>query len=141
MALQRTQAFAVPFIYGLLEATCIPIYCLWAWKTGWTKAPPGGSICTVLAKSYENCHDEIVHPHACDLEETTAVDTVKWINAESTMGYSPISVHRLDTHIDDSGNPPLEAHDLKECKTFLAKKFNEYKREDTLDTVSTENFA
>ena len=36
---QRAEAVSVPLIYGLVEAIIISIYCIWAWKSGWTKAP------------------------------------------------------------------------------------------------------
>lgn len=49
----RAQAVAVPLFYGLIEAIVIGIFCLWAWKAGWTKAPRDEALCVVVAKSYE----------------------------------------------------------------------------------------
>lgn len=49
----RAQAVAVPLFYGVVEAVAIGLYCLWAWKSGWTKAPCSESLCVVVAKSYE----------------------------------------------------------------------------------------
>ena len=66
---ERAQAVAVPLFYGLVEAVVIGIYCVWAWKVGWTKAPADENICTVVTKSYEINHDENAgqtHDHASD---------------------------------------------------------------------------
>jgi predicted Na+-dependent transporter len=49
----RAQAVAVPLFYGLVEAVLIGIYCIWAWKAGWTKAPAGEKLCVVIAHTYE----------------------------------------------------------------------------------------
>lgn len=55
----RAQALAVPLFYGAVEAFVIMIYCIWAWKAGWTKAASKDSICKVIGKSYEV--DELEH--------------------------------------------------------------------------------
>lgn len=138
MAQQRTQAIAVPLIYGLLEATCIPVYCIAAWKLGWTKAPPGEALWTVVARSYESCHDDTNHPHAGMLEESSAaapLDTVKWMTTESTISYSPVCVQNVDICSNDAESVPKEDADLEGCQTVLAKKFA-FHREDTLETAS-----
>ena len=57
----RAQAVAIPLFYGILEAIVIGIYCLWAWKVGWTKAPKDEKLCVILAKSYEVVDDDILH--------------------------------------------------------------------------------
>ena len=54
---QRAQAISVPLFYGILEAVVIGIYCVWAWKAGWTKAPADEKICVVVTHSYENDHN------------------------------------------------------------------------------------
>ena len=50
---ELTQAIGVPLFYGLVEAIVLGIYCIVAWKFGWTKAPPNESFCVAIAKSYE----------------------------------------------------------------------------------------
>lgn len=50
---QLSQAMAVPLYYGLVEAVVLGIYCLAAWKAGWTKAPRSVSLWTMLATPYE----------------------------------------------------------------------------------------
>ncbi len=47
------EAMGVPLYYGLLEAVILGIYCIGAWKLGWTKAPPNAPFCHVIATSYE----------------------------------------------------------------------------------------
>lgn len=50
---ELNDAMGVPFLYGMAEIFFISIYCLWAWKAGWTKAPANESIWKVIATSYE----------------------------------------------------------------------------------------
>ena len=49
----RGQAVCVPLFYGVMEAIVLGIYCIVAWKLGWTKAPANENICVVIGKSYE----------------------------------------------------------------------------------------
>ena len=53
----RALAVAVPFFYGLVEAIAIGLYCIWAWKMGWTKAPPTDRLWKVMFTTYE-VHDD-----------------------------------------------------------------------------------
>lgn len=50
---ERAQAVAVPLFYGVVEAVSIGIYCIVAWKMGWTKAPANEKLCVVLTTTYE----------------------------------------------------------------------------------------
>ena len=50
---ERAQAVAVPLFYGVVEAVAIGLYCVCAWKWGWTKAPPDERLCVILGKTYE----------------------------------------------------------------------------------------
>lgn len=50
---QLAEAVSVPLFYGIIEAIIIAIYCVWAWKVGWTKAPPNEKLCVVITKTYE----------------------------------------------------------------------------------------
>jgi predicted Na+-dependent transporter len=45
---ERAEAVSVPLFYGVVEAVIIGIYCLWAWKVGWTKAPADEKVCTTF---------------------------------------------------------------------------------------------
>mmetsp|Transcript_16290 Transcript_16290/g.23962 ORF Transcript_16290/g.23962 Transcript_16290/m.23962 type:complete len:434 (+) Transcript_16290:352-1653(+) len=51
---ERAQALAVPLFYGLVEAVVIGLYCILAWKSGWTKAPADEKFCVVVSNTYEN---------------------------------------------------------------------------------------
>jgi predicted Na+-dependent transporter len=42
---ERAEAVSVPLFYGVVEAVIIGVYCVWAWKVGWTKAPPNEKVC------------------------------------------------------------------------------------------------
>lgn len=50
---ELSQAMAVPLYYGLLEAFILGIYCILAWKAGWTKAPKNCSFWTMIGTNYE----------------------------------------------------------------------------------------
>ena len=50
---QLNDAMGVPFFYGVVEALFVGIFCLGAWKAGWTKAPADAPIWRVLFTSYE----------------------------------------------------------------------------------------
>ena len=49
----QAAAVSVPLLYGIVEAVIIGLYCVWAWKVGWTKAPKDENICVVVTKTYE----------------------------------------------------------------------------------------
>eukprot|EP00751_Fragilariopsis_kerguelensis_P039042 CAMPEP_0171012736 /NCGR_PEP_ID=MMETSP0736-20130129/23820_1 /TAXON_ID=186038 /ORGANISM="Fragilariopsis kerguelensis, Strain L26-C5" /LENGTH=193 /DNA_ID=CAMNT_0011446049 /DNA_START=469 /DNA_END=1051 /DNA_ORIENTATION=+ len=53
---EQAEAVSVPLVYGLVEAILIGLYCIWAWKAGWTKAPADEKLCVVMIKTYE-VHD------------------------------------------------------------------------------------
>lgn len=50
---ELSLAMGVPFFYGVVEAAVLGVYCIGAWKAGWTKAPKDESFCTVISTSYE----------------------------------------------------------------------------------------
>jgi hypothetical protein len=47
------EAIGVPFFYGLVEAIVVGVYCVIAWKIGWTKAPKNVSLWKAISTSYE----------------------------------------------------------------------------------------
>jgi len=51
-------AMFVPLFYGLVEMGVLGIYCVLAWKIGWTKAPKEENMCIILTKTYEISEDE-----------------------------------------------------------------------------------
>ena len=50
---ELATAMAVPLYYGLLEAVILGLYCVGAWKLGWTKAPKNINFFTMIGTSYE----------------------------------------------------------------------------------------
>eukprot|EP00555_Chaetoceros_dichaeta_P002284 CAMPEP_0198252184 /NCGR_PEP_ID=MMETSP1447-20131203/2743_1 /TAXON_ID=420782 /ORGANISM="Chaetoceros dichaeta, Strain CCMP1751" /LENGTH=329 /DNA_ID=CAMNT_0043937353 /DNA_START=480 /DNA_END=1465 /DNA_ORIENTATION=- len=56
------EAIGVPLYYGLVEAVVLSLYCIVAWKLGWTKAPKNEWFWIVLARSYEVDEMEKVEP-------------------------------------------------------------------------------
>jgi predicted Na+-dependent transporter len=42
---ERAEAVSVPLFYGVVEAVIIGVYCVCAWKLGWTKAPSNEKVC------------------------------------------------------------------------------------------------
>ena len=47
------MALGVPVFYGFVEAVVVSLYCVWAWKNGWTKAPTDITLWKALTTSYE----------------------------------------------------------------------------------------
>lgn len=50
---QRAEAMNVPLLYGMVEAIVLAVYCLLAWKQGWTKAPHDDPVCKMITETYE----------------------------------------------------------------------------------------
>eukprot|EP00573_Skeletonema_grethae_P008936 CAMPEP_0201692368 /NCGR_PEP_ID=MMETSP0578-20130828/5276_1 /ASSEMBLY_ACC=CAM_ASM_000663 /TAXON_ID=267565 /ORGANISM="Skeletonema grethea, Strain CCMP 1804" /LENGTH=424 /DNA_ID=CAMNT_0048177729 /DNA_START=441 /DNA_END=1712 /DNA_ORIENTATION=+ len=50
---ELATAMAVPLYYGLLEAVILGLYCIGAWKLGWTKAPKNINFFTMIGTSFE----------------------------------------------------------------------------------------
>jgi predicted Na+-dependent transporter len=47
---EQAEAVSVPLVYGMVEAILICLYCIWAWKAGWTKAPADEKVsCSCFA--------------------------------------------------------------------------------------------
>lgn len=57
-AIVANASVSTAFFYGVIEAVIVTLYCLTAWKIGWTKAPENASLCTVLFTSYEVLENE-----------------------------------------------------------------------------------
>lgn len=50
---ELSEAMAVPLMYGIFEMIFLGIYCICAWKAGWTKAPKNASFFKIIATNYE----------------------------------------------------------------------------------------
>eukprot|EP00548_Thalassiothrix_antarctica_P010500 CAMPEP_0194160104 /NCGR_PEP_ID=MMETSP0152-20130528/78204_1 /TAXON_ID=1049557 /ORGANISM="Thalassiothrix antarctica, Strain L6-D1" /LENGTH=361 /DNA_ID=CAMNT_0038869755 /DNA_START=1526 /DNA_END=2611 /DNA_ORIENTATION=+ len=55
---QKAQALAVTIIYTLLQKIVMLIYCLLAWKLGYTYAPPDENLWKVITYSYNHHHHD-----------------------------------------------------------------------------------
>jgi hypothetical protein len=51
---EQQRALGVPFWYTGIQTSLVGIYCLVAWKTGWTKAPANENIVKVILQNYQN---------------------------------------------------------------------------------------
>ncbi len=49
----QPQALAVPLFYGIVETVFVGMYCIIAWKLGWTHAPISDPLCKVLCEHYQ----------------------------------------------------------------------------------------
>eukprot|EP00565_Helicotheca_tamesis_P003867 CAMPEP_0185726574 /NCGR_PEP_ID=MMETSP1171-20130828/2515_1 /TAXON_ID=374046 /ORGANISM="Helicotheca tamensis, Strain CCMP826" /LENGTH=549 /DNA_ID=CAMNT_0028394959 /DNA_START=171 /DNA_END=1820 /DNA_ORIENTATION=- len=61
------EAVGVPLYYGMVEAVILGIYCIGAWKAGWTKAPKKEKFCVVIVTSYEVEEAELQDPDAVEV--------------------------------------------------------------------------
>lgn len=50
---ELSEAMGVPFFYGVAEAAILGVYCMGAWKLGWTKAPKNAPFWKIISTSYE----------------------------------------------------------------------------------------
>jgi len=117
----RTQAISVPLFYGLVEAVLIAIYCVWAWKVGWTKAPADEKLCVVITRTYEIEDDDVI-------EWQTEPENTGWF----ARLFIPRAMER---------NMPQSSKSRRSTKlsTGLGKKGPLRKRMDSSDvTVSTQ---
>jgi hypothetical protein len=61
------EAMGAPLFYGTVEAVVLGIYCIGAWKMGWTKAPSDANFCTMISTSYEVLAAEKEHGEAIEV--------------------------------------------------------------------------
>ena len=88
---ELNDAMGVPFLYGLAEILFISLYCMGAWKSGWTKAPANESICKVIATSYEvgeeednDSDDEKQSRTSIDFGDDESDDSKSWNEGDGT---------------------------------------------------------
>eukprot|EP01082_Thalassiosira_pseudonana_P013922 g11675.t1 g11675 contig6:359935-361647(-) len=92
---ERGQALCVPLFYGLMEAAVLGIYCIIAWKCGWTKAARDDKFCTMIMTTYEVDDDDIQSTFdegGSDEEgQITAATTQQIVNDDRERQVSPLS--------------------------------------------------
>mmetsp|Transcript_34080 Transcript_34080/g.81568 ORF Transcript_34080/g.81568 Transcript_34080/m.81568 type:complete len:421 (+) Transcript_34080:351-1613(+) len=80
---QLAEAISVPFFYGMVEMLFIGLYCIIAWKAGWTKAPPSEPFWKTLSCSYEVLLNEQMTQNSSieiQLSETMDPEEVAYAN-------------------------------------------------------------
>ncbi|KAK1736611.1 bile acid:sodium symporter family protein [Skeletonema marinoi] len=98
---ERGQALLVPLFYGLMEAVVLGLYCLVAWKLGWTKAPRDESFCTMFVTTYEVDDDDE------SIQSPTPDESMDEIDVEIPGTRSP-EVERSDSVDTWSSRAPVE---------------------------------
>lgn len=112
------QAMAVPLFYGLLEMVILGLYCLVAWKLGWTKAPANERICIVLSRSFEvdqsdYSSDVVVKTPDCeggeDIENQRQIQVALTYTSSSVSGSyrTPRNLLNQDCASFSSGSLPV----------------------------------
>ena len=89
---KRGQALCVPLFYGLVEAFVLGLYCIIAWKCGWTKAPRDDKFCVMIMATYEVEDDEIdsqIDEEALGNEESESEDSTEQIPQSDLKKKSP----------------------------------------------------
>ena len=90
----RSEAMAVPLYYGIVEAAVVGLYCVVAWKIGWTKAPASAKLWEVLFRSYEVIDAE--HQELQEVEITLSDGTFDDGEKMSKTGGTIFHYFRMD---------------------------------------------
>ena len=90
----RSEAMAVPLYYGIVEAAVVGLYCVIAWKIGWTKAPASAKLWEVLFRSYEVIDAE--HQELQEVEITLSDGTFDDVEKMSKTGGTIFHYFRMD---------------------------------------------
>lgn len=78
---ELSEAMGVPLFYGLVEAVVLGIYCIVAWKAGWTKSPPETPFFTMISTSYE-----IIYAETAEKEQLKSLKMGEIPFSESDLG-------------------------------------------------------
>ena len=90
---ELAEAIGVPVYYGFVESVFVSLYCVWAWKAGWTKAPTDVSLWKAITTSYEVLAlddadingDGIQLPMTTDKSQRTAGEEWNYVNHEDAQ--------------------------------------------------------
>lgn len=102
---ELNAAMGVPVFYAITEIVLISIFCLGAWKRGWTKAPPTDSLCKILCTSYEVAAKDTSGETRSDDTSKSCDDVTKSWSDIGTEVETEITVH---TVADDEGDDEEE---------------------------------
>ena len=105
---ELVTAMAVPLFYGLLEAVILGLYCIGAWKAGWTKAPANVGFFTMVGTSYEVLTTE--HRDLVSIEVSLAKDQkeLKERKKTSKEGDTIHIKHSIDESDDEEKKDDVE---------------------------------
>lgn len=104
---EQKRALAVPFWYTGMQTCFVGVYCISAWKAGWTKAPASDNIFKVLFTSYEEAEAEVVPEdeaegdHANDLELEAGKGTEEASDGKESVGDGKESVEDDKESVED----------------------------------------
>jgi len=115
--MQRAEALCVPLFYGLVEAIILAIYCLIAWKQGWTKAPKDEKVCTMLVNSYEFIDDDDDTTYDTEDEEVNrAMDGTPSLSVLAKEQLQDMNMSSLTKSIHKLRGNSVDTH-LSSCST------------------------
>jgi len=77
----RSDAAAVPIIYGTIQATFLGFFCIVAWKADWTYAPAKATLFEILRGDFQPCLSEM----PCRAAEGTAEQLPSETTGESSV--------------------------------------------------------
>lgn len=84
-------AIGVPLYYGLVEAFVLLFFCMFCWKSGWTKAPPDEKCCKMITTSYEVEQARMESPNAIEVVHNSNAkgdgDAGNLVFNQTTEGY------------------------------------------------------
>ena len=93
------EAMGVPFFYGACEALFVGLYCIIAWKMGWTKAPADASFWRVIVTSYEVLEAEFNQEMMTEIEIAISSDSTDTPNSHKSDVESQTG-HVLTTYFE-----------------------------------------
>jgi len=131
---EQAEAVSVPLFYGMVEAILICLYCIWAWKAGWTKAPADEKLCVVMIKTYE-VRDSTSEDDDEMLEfDPEVVENLNWWQRCFVPKHPVIRCHSGENSLTES-YIPVEARQKRNEETRLEDSRGRFNSEDV--TVST----
>eukprot|EP00550_Attheya_septentrionalis_P004936 CAMPEP_0198296326 /NCGR_PEP_ID=MMETSP1449-20131203/31981_1 /TAXON_ID=420275 /ORGANISM="Attheya septentrionalis, Strain CCMP2084" /LENGTH=530 /DNA_ID=CAMNT_0043996909 /DNA_START=229 /DNA_END=1821 /DNA_ORIENTATION=- len=140
---QRAEALLVPLFYGFIEAFILGLYCLAAWKAGWTKAPKDERLCVILVKTYEvvdDDEDEDLGTSDSDLEMTDWSATDEDVNVDAnSVGEKKSVVETIETEKMEEEEESTKRQSWWRRLLGLSSKPNTTKPRDRNDTAEEED--
>ena len=84
---ELNEAMGVPFFYGVVEAVCVGIFCLVAWKANWTKAPASAPFWHVIVTSYEVVEMELKDVNEIEVGMSHSVESMDTVEGSTLTTY------------------------------------------------------